>query len=313
MTAPGDVWEHSDTNPSGDQEWENFLMTSATNPVADVSELPIPMGDYDLLIEGMDGHNTFFLSFGVPASADVPDPDCELCQGDVTELTLQFRGDDLPAQDNGDPGFVMVVTNQGDVVSEGSQLEFVVPGQGFPSLAGSTSIDVFLNGELNTRIPTVCDGVSCGDDDDDDDDDDGPDICFLEPIAQGSVFGDFEVVGGKSSRTTQPDAPFCPGTPCPPGDDDDDDDDSDSDSDSGSASAYAGHYYCSPDSDTKLQSIVLEYTGEKCGSTNNTQSGKVKCKDKVRGSLPNQVQISAAGGEMSTSMVRVFSKEMKSL
>ena len=100
------------------------------------------------------------------------------------------------------------------------------------------------------------------------------------------------VAGGKSSGTT---APFCPGTPCPPdGDDDDDDDDDDSDSDSDSDSAYAGHYYCSPDSDTKLQSIVLEYTGEDCDSTENNQS-RVPCKD-LR-SLPNHVQISATGRE----------------
>ena len=110
----------------------------------------IPNGIYELLIEGVDGRNQFFLSFSLPAAGD---PNCEACQGDVTELTLQFLGDDLPAQDNGDPGLVTVVTNQGDMVFRGSQPEFVVPDLG--SLTGSTSIDVFLNGKLNTTIPTV--------------------------------------------------------------------------------------------------------------------------------------------------------------
>jgi len=79
------------------------------------------------------------------------------------------------------------------------------------------------------------------------------------------------------------DAPFCPGIPCPPGDDDDD---------------VVGPIGCGPGtSGDKPTIITLEYTGAACAvPLANDQSGKAKCSD--LGALPpapGMVQIRATG------------------
>ena len=105
----------------------------------------------------------------------------------------------------------------------------------------------------------------------------GGDAC--ETIAEGSFFGEFEVVNGISMIG----GAFCRSTPsslrgC-----------RDADGDLGNDNGE----YCFSGSRSRLQSITLEYTGDNCDSTNNTQSGRVRCRDRRRRSRPEVVQIRA--------------------
>ncbi|MCP3937598.1 MAG: DUF11 domain-containing protein, partial [Actinomycetia bacterium] len=124
--------------------------------------------EYGLEVEFAEGCGTVF----IPAT-------CGACDGKVTELTLEYLGEEADA-------FVEVVQKQGEVVFSG----IVQPGEQF-SFAGlenhgtlSSEITLYVNGVENGRMHTSC----------------------SKPIGPGMIRGDFLVVEGESRNG----GPLCP-------------------------------------------------------------------------------------------------------
>ncbi len=100
VTAPGGVWEVTNLNPSGDNEWEEFVVgtSAAPAPLLDAVVPSIPNGDYTLNIKGVDARNTIFVTFKAPASPDptgqilppTPDQIPTLGEGGMIVLTVSI-------------------------------------------------------------------------------------------------------------------------------------------------------------------------------------------------------------------------------
>ena len=254
LTAPGEVWTRTNLNPSGNAEWERFTLgNQGVGPppkIVDDIVPSIPNGDYKLEVKGLDARNTVFLSFSHPASGDSR---CGRCEGAVGQLTLRNNG---PETD------IKVTTLEGDLLGEFPKM----PGGGtFLFNLPDARPSVLVN---DTKVPTYCPPrVFAGSTGNKvDAEGSGGDAC--ETIAEGSVLGEFEVVNGLSVIG----GAFCQSTPtsrrgC-----------RDADGDLGNDNGE----YCYSGSRSRLQSITLEYTGDNCDSTNNTQSGRVRCRDRRR-------------------------------
>ncbi|WJJ95538.1 DUF7467 domain-containing protein [Algibacter luteus] len=104
-----------------------------------------------------------------------PGGDCDECEGKVTNLELQYNGDE--------PANIVVKTkkegeNGSKVVFEGN----VTPGETFSFVGNDkkgtlgTEIKIYVNGNENTKIHTSC----------------------SQPIGPGLISGDFEVISGSS-------------------------------------------------------------------------------------------------------------------
>lgn len=72
VTAPGGIWAVTNLNPSGDTEWEEFVVGTAAAPLPllDAVVPTIPNGGYMLDIKGVDARNTIFITFKAAASPD---------------------------------------------------------------------------------------------------------------------------------------------------------------------------------------------------------------------------------------------------
>jgi hypothetical protein len=81
-------------NPSGNQEWERFrLSTTSGDPDADVFVPDLPAGIYEVRVRNLDLENLNAFRFGVPASTA---PNCE--DGRPTALSFVYTGDSCGAQ-----------------------------------------------------------------------------------------------------------------------------------------------------------------------------------------------------------------------
>ncbi|MCP3938133.1 MAG: DUF11 domain-containing protein, partial [Actinomycetia bacterium] len=136
---------------------------------ADPTVTPVVGCDYGLEVAFAEGCGTVF----IPAT-------CGQCDGKVTELTLEYLGEEADAH-------VEVVQKHGSIVVFDG---IVQPGEHF-SFAGadghgtlSSEITIYVNGVLNARMHTSC----------------------SKPIGPGMVRGDFLVVEGTSRHG----GPLCP-------------------------------------------------------------------------------------------------------
>ena len=262
LTAPGNVWTRMNLNPSGDREWERFTLSKDAAgpppPMVDDTVPSIPNGDYRLELRGLDARNTVFISFNLPATGD---PGGSVCEGDLLQLTLR---------NNGSEADIEIKDEEGASLGKYPQ----VPGGGtFLINISNPTPSISVNG---TMIPTFCRPDATAAAAGDDDIGDGRDRCKLKFIAPGSIFSDFEVMNGISSRGG-------PLVGC-----------TDLLEDPGLDRSIDNGGYCSPQSATSLRSLTLEYSGDNCDFTNNQQSGKVRCR--VRGSVPEVAQIRVMGG-----------------
>lgn len=72
ITGPGNVWTATDANPSGNQEWERFAISTNPGSGADVTVPSLPSGVYEWTILGADGRNNLFVHADVDAYAQIP-------------------------------------------------------------------------------------------------------------------------------------------------------------------------------------------------------------------------------------------------
>ena len=173
---PNGVLLATNTNPSGNQEWEYFRLAvpgggcyldeNGFPPEVDVAELPA--GTYEVRVVDLDLENLNAFRFDGQA---VSEP-CAECKGGVTELTLEYNG----TISDPDP-VIRVEKDASNVYFEGpvgpnGRFTFTGPGGG----TMGSEIDVYVNGVLNTSIHTSC----------------------SQPIFPGLVSGDFTVVSGVS-------------------------------------------------------------------------------------------------------------------
>ncbi len=258
LTAPGEIWSRMNLNPSGDSEWEGFsLGKEEVGPPASIVDdmVPsIPNGDYKLEVKGLDARNTVFISFNHPATDD---PEGAECRGDIVQLTLR---------NNGPEADIEVRNEEGDFLGEFPQ---VLGGSTFLVNIPKPTPSISVN---KTKIPTSCGREVLGKDGDDE----KSDACKV--TAPGRLFGKFEIVNGVSSVG----GPLAKGARCPDLVD--------------AKDPYRpdqGGDYCLPESETRLRSLTLEYTGKRCDSTSSKQSRR-GCRG--RGSLPKVAQIRATGG-----------------
>lgn len=106
------------------------------------------------------------------------EPECEPCEGGVSELTLKYLGETevevkvTPRRKKKDPDVILFE----DVVSADDPI-FTVVGMGKNGKIGS-EMSIFVDGELNTKIHTSC----------------------SQPIGPGLISGDFEVIEGFSVK-----------------------------------------------------------------------------------------------------------------
>ncbi len=105
--------------------------------------------------------------------SSVEEESCAECDGDVTELTLQYKGDKAAwirvKQDKESLFYDLVSPSQGG--------EFTFTGGNEDDTMGK-EIKIYVGGKEKAKIKTDC----------------------SEPIGPGSKFGDFEVVSGKSKK-----------------------------------------------------------------------------------------------------------------
>ena len=106
-------------NPSGDQEWEKFLVSSDPADVdADYKPAVIEPGVWKLRIEGMDIFNQFTMHFTLTV---VPPTRCLQSLGDTVWLDLDGDG----VRDLGEPGIAGVTVNLAiDTACTGSFVDF---------------------------------------------------------------------------------------------------------------------------------------------------------------------------------------------
>jgi hypothetical protein len=173
---PNGVKLATNTNPSGNQEWELFRLAvpdggcyldeNGNPPDVDVDALPA--GVYEVRLQGLDLENLNAFRFD---GRSVPSP-CDECKGGVVQLTLEYNGSLDP-----DP-IIRVEKDSNEVYFEGAVMpngRFTFQGTGSDNKMAS-NIKVFVNGILNTEIHTSC----------------------SQPIFPGLVSGDFTVVEGIS-------------------------------------------------------------------------------------------------------------------
>ncbi len=181
------------------------LFTSLDGPEWDsqIVDIAIPPGVTDLSMQLLSegdgsGRNPASMAWLVAGIAISPPPEeppeeCEECDGKVTQLTLQYQGNEADA-------WIEVVQKKEGSVFAGT----VQPGEEFTFVGVDkhgtlgTEIEVFVNGHRNVKIHTSC----------------------SKPIGPGLVAGDFEVVMGYSRNgglLCPVDTP--PPPPPPPGDD----------------------------------------------------------------------------------------------
>ena len=132
----------------------------------------IPDGGIQTIILGISGVDFMRVRLGGSGAIDNIDitaAECSVCKGGVTELTLK---------NNGPEATITVVQKNGDTV-----FDAVVPANGTFSFIGTgkegklgTEITILVDGDEHVKIHTIC----------------------SEPINPGFIFGDFEVVEGKS-------------------------------------------------------------------------------------------------------------------
>lgn len=121
---------------------------------------------------------------GMLCPVDIPPNDCGECKGKVTELTLQYTGDDatirvVQSKKDGDGE---TIYNQ--VVSKNTSFK-IIGTYGKPGKKTlGTNIEIFIDGVKSTDIHTSC----------------------SIPIQIGSIFGKFEVIAGSSKEGGK----FCP-------------------------------------------------------------------------------------------------------
>ncbi len=165
-------------NPSGNREWEFFriavpdggcyLDANGFPPDVDVADLPV--GVYEVRVKGLDLENLNAFRFDGRA---VPEQ-CGPCVGQVTELTLEYAGtlpDPIVRVDlagGGGPLFEEAVPPGGRIAVQGSG-----PGGAFGS-----SVELYVDGQLEATILTDCDGA----------------------IFPGQFFGDFEIIEARSTE-----------------------------------------------------------------------------------------------------------------
>jgi len=96
MTSPDSSWTATKTDPSGDKEWERFLVS--TSAPANVVVSTIPAGLYPYEIVDLDARNTIFLHTSVPVIAE---------QGQVGDL-VWLDANKNGIQDTGEAGIADV-------------------------------------------------------------------------------------------------------------------------------------------------------------------------------------------------------------
>jgi hypothetical protein len=254
ITVGNDVFEYNDLYTSQDgQEWDSQVL-----------QVPVPAGVTRIIFEVLsaDGLNrpgldpASFAVVGTALSLLPPAEPCGPCDGQISELTMRYNGNEPNA-------LVSVRHRVGSMRGQEIEAFVVQPGGSF-TVYGNTrqntlgpEIEIFVNNGSNTRIHTSC----------------------SQDVGPGMVFGDFTILAGRSRNG----GALCPG----------DNGGGEGEPEGEPEGEGEGEDPRTPVEDCddgKPQVLTLRYTGESCAASDHSQSaGSVLCNGNPNGASPVRI------------------------